>query len=172
MKRLIRLKQTGLAWIATLLIVAAVAPPARADDALSENIALELPKLAQSGRFQRLLDLLQSGAAGIADPHASGLIQDLQRYHQNEAQRQTKQLDSYNASLEEVDQHLQNQSLEEALTSAVAAHSFAANPQAMLQDPMIQRLVQQAESTAAQAQADNDWVQALSPLPRVGAAVR
>jgi len=145
--------------ILAVIVMASLSPTRLAAQAIAANPIAELPRLANKGQFDRVLELLKASPSQV---RVASLIADLERYQKNESDRAAIQLEEYRENLEEITQHLQENKLEEALMNAIKAHNLAINPDGMMQTPQVQALVQQAQQTAENAERDDNWVEALS----------
>ena len=158
-------KQSRVAWHRAYLAVWATAVGVtvlgQAAQSCAQTISSsQVVSLAESGQFDQLLDQLQ---ADNAKPQKTGaLIHDLQTFQTHRAQRQADQLAAYQEALDKVHTQLQDERIEDAIVTAIEAHSLAPDAQKLLNDPTVQQVVARTEKAADQAQADHDWVQASS----------
>lgn len=144
---------------ALLAITAAVAAPVAAQT-LS---AADLTGMAESGRFDQLLHMLdRQAAAAPPDPRLSALLESLAAHQRNTAGQRDARLAAYTQALAEMDQFLGESRLEDALRSAIEANGLADDPPAMLDSPAVQSLVRDAEAQAAQAADAGQWLDALN----------
>lgn len=147
---------------AALLILGStcLSPQAWADS--NRMAARQLPDLAEAGQFTELLTHLRNDYPGVQLTNVEGLIQDLERYHANEAERTTARRKAYDEALTKVDARLQENKLEEALVAAIEAHGLADDAKTLLATSNVQGLVERAEQAARTAEENSDWVEALS----------
>ena len=122
----------------------------------------QLPQLAENGQFDRVLAVLQSDPHSAQDGRIASLIEDLERYKQNAARRDAERQEAYEEAFKTMAEFAEKNQLEKALASAIDAHDLATEPDAMLEDPQIQDLMTQARAAAAKAEANNDWIEALT----------
>ena len=153
--------------IGTVLLVAAVLLSSARIATAQANLVPAHPmghlqNLAESGQFTQLLNHLKSDFTALSRTNAQDLIDDLERFEENKAYRDQKQIDSYNEAVQQIAVDLEGNQLEEALVSAIDAHSLANDPQQLLAHPNTQALVVQAVEAAEHAERNHDWVEALS----------
>lgn len=159
--RFLRKRHPRLVLVASALVMVATVRTWAQPVALGGEL-VELPYLAASGRFDRILSLLKSGQPADPNPRVAALIQDLELYEKHRSEHTSQRVDAYKASLEEMVEHMGDGQLEQALAAAIDAHGLAPDPAAMLGDPQTVELVKQAEVAAQAAESQDDWVQALT----------
>jgi carboxyl-terminal processing protease len=146
-----------------MVAVATLAIPAFAsaqEAAAADTQAASLTQLADEGRFADLLDALQSKTDTPPAPPTRDLIQSLERFRQNESARQEQRRAAYAEALTAVRTHLDADDLEEAIVSAIEAHSIAAEPMVVLMHPAVKDLVVRTEIAAKKAELNEDWLEA------------
>ncbi|MEM8738586.1 MAG: S41 family peptidase [Planctomycetota bacterium] len=126
--------------------------------AASETLGLE--QLAAQGRFDDLLMAVQPPPGTEVSPSASSLIASLNRYRQNDQERTSRRRAAYREALESVPVQVAAGELEDALKSAIEAHSIADEPAEVLENPAVLDLIEKTKLAAAQAEAGKDWVEA------------
>ncbi|MEO1235497.1 MAG: S41 family peptidase [Planctomycetota bacterium] len=119
-----------------------------------------LTVLAKEGRFDDLLDAIKADADRHHPEDADSLIQSLERYQQNEAERRLRRDAAFDGALADVVAEVAEDNLEDALVSAIEAHSVADAPLLVLRNPAVVDLVTRTEIAAKQAELDEDWVEA------------
>ncbi len=159
---------TLLATTPTLLADPTATPPTTPNSPPTANAPAtpdtppSLPHLAATGQFTQVLSLLKANPDDSDIPAVSTLINELERYQQHDAKRLTERREAYEKSIEEMVAKTEEGELEDALISAVDAHSLAQSPEQMLADPRTELLVTRTETAAAQAEQDGDWIEALN----------
>jgi len=150
-------------WFCSLLILASLmvgvvaSPTAQADNSQK---ALSIYNIAQQGQFEQLLEVLEPYRHKSQQIHS--LVFALERYGKHQAERQVAKLDSFNEALTLAEEEFNNDKIEDALRAAIEAHSLAENQAALLESELVTTLVESAENQAKQAEADKDWLYALS----------
>ena len=137
-----------------------IAPPPHHAHAASG--AVDLDMLAERGRFDELLTTLTSSTHSSHDESVQSLIHDLKRFQKNDAQRNQKRREAFDEAMAELEEHAQNDESEKALIAAVKSHGLADDPEALLQDPRIVRLITDTRTKAEQAKTDDNWLEALA----------
>lgn len=120
----------------------------------------DLDTLATGGRFDQLLETIQSRPAEVNGRGGQSLIASLQRYQTNQQVRRERRTTAYEEALETVNQEMGADDLEKAIVAAIEAHSIADEPLLVLGDPAVMDLVKKTEIAAKQAELDEDWVEA------------
>ena len=121
----------------------------------------QLERLADAGRFDELLQTLQQApAAPVEDPALQSLIDNLERYRNNQQMLEDERLDAFEKSLVDVRKQVDAGDLEEAIIAAITAHSIADAPLLVLRNPAVVDLVTRTEIAAKQAELEEDWVEA------------
>ena len=144
------------ACLCLLLLAAGSALPAPA--ARADVSADRLSSLAEQGRFLDLLQVLRDQADEPAEP----LLRSLERYEANESRRQTQRQEAYEQAMQTLAEELEADRLERALVAAIDAHRQARNKRDVLRDEKVRELVRQVEAAADNAEADADWIGALT----------
>ncbi len=137
---------------------AAPAPAPAADPVAWQPDQLEA--LAASGQFDILLDRL-SDADAAPDDDSQGLIDALRRYADNQAARDASRRGAFDEALANAHDALAESKVEEALVYAIDAHSQDGTD-AFLLRPEIAALAGEARTRATQAEADGDWIEAVT----------
>ncbi|MFW6033328.1 MAG: S41 family peptidase, partial [Phycisphaeraceae bacterium] len=129
------------------------------DDA-SRAETTPLPQLAETGQFRELLQRLRSdyGEQGGLDT----LIAEIERYQSHQAERLEKRQTEYDEALAEAAERTADERFEEALVSAIEARTLAADPDDLLSEESVEKLVERSEDAAEAAEAEGDWLAALS----------
>jgi carboxyl-terminal processing protease len=152
----------------TLLVFAAAlgvcpgfppAPPAFGAAAEAEAAPTQLNALADQGRFVDLLGALKAHAPADHPDATRSLIRSLERYQLNQEQREQARQTAYREALDEVAEKLKEDDLEEAMVSAIEAHSIAEEPMLVLEHPAVKDLVKRTEIAAKKAELAEDWVE-------------
>lgn len=125
----------------------------------AEVTADQLADIAVTGNFDQLLILLQQGA-NLPRQQTQPLIDAIRRYQSNESIRDSERREEFVTYIGELQEHMDEGDLEDALRSAIEAHGVADDPMDFLATPMIKQLVDQAATQAKQAEADHNWYQA------------
>ena len=144
-----------------LVLLAVLCSMTRADNP-ADPVVTELPRLAHDGDFAGVLQLLRHDFAASDDPQVNALIEDLDRHERNRQDQESQRREGYDAAIKEMSDLAANGDIEDALISAVDAHGLTDNPDALLKNEAVAALVFQAEAAATQAEAENDWVEALT----------
>lgn len=165
-------ERTQLTWRGTLVaavlaVAGTLAIPAQAQDVeaaepSAQLQAAQLPHLAESGRFSELLTRLKSEHSGGQASSVKSLISDLERYQTNEQERRVARQDAYEKALTKVEIELTAGRVEDALVAAIDAHTLAEESASVLAVPIVQELIHKTEQHAQQAEAQDDWVEALT----------
>jgi carboxyl-terminal processing protease len=146
------------AVVATAGLLLAPAPyPADA-----RTVSVDLDVLAEHGRFDELLAKLKTSYAGPEHGTVRSLIDDLERYQKNDAQRTQQKQKAFDEAIAELEEYADNSDLEKALIAAVKAHGFADDPAALLGDPRVVALVNKTLAKAKQAKQQDNWLEALA----------
>ncbi len=140
---------------AAVLCTAALASDGPVPLALSQ-----LPDLARSGRFDQVLDSLRGHEPNNHDDRVAALIRDLEHHQRVKAERTAERREAYAQAIAEVQEHLNEAKLHEALRKALEADDLALDDIEVRQEPLIQTLVDQTEDAARQAERAGDWVEA------------
>ena len=143
-------------WLASLGLPQT--PRATAEDQPPVNAAY-LNALAIAGDFDKLLLQLQAHGDGVAP--VESLIEDLERFQKHNADRRATREDDYRRALEDASEKLEAGQVERALRHAIDAHSLSLDPQATLATDLVARVTEAAETRAADAEANEDWLEAL-----------
>jgi carboxyl-terminal processing protease len=120
-----------------------------------------LPALAEAGDFAAVLASLQL-RPGADDPRVSTLIHDLQRYQEAHQRRDTERRDAYTKACVRMKELADKGKLLRALHAAVEAEGLSTDHASFLADPAVAALTAQAQTQAAAAEQNDDWVEALS----------
>ncbi len=139
----------------------AVSPSAPSVSPVNQNNqdTADLDRLAREGRFDEVLGRLKSDDHP-SSPALGELVANLQRYQSNQTQREDQRLDAFEQSLADVRTQVEANDLEEAIVSAIEAHSVADEPLLVLKNPAVVDLVTKTEIAAKQAELEEDWVEA------------
>jgi carboxyl-terminal processing protease len=133
----------------------------------AKNQAVALDTLALQGDFEQVLERLRETPEALEGHAAGTLLSDLERFSRNEQQREQERQENYNDAMQQVAERLENGRLDEAMVSAIEAHSIAADPPAVLDEPLIQDVVSQTQQAAEQAEQNDDWVEAAALYSRL-----
>lgn len=129
--------------------------------ASARAVAVNLDVLAEHGRFDELLTRLKTSYAGLEHDTVRSLIDDLERFKKNDAQRTRQKRQAFDEAIADLKEYADNDDLEKALIAAVKAHGFADDPAALLGDPRIVALVDETLVKAEQAKRQDNWLEAL-----------
>lgn len=145
-----------------VLIVSALAKPVAAQT----YSAADLTVMAEHGRFDQLLRLLDQEVSAPrdvpTDPRLDALVASLQTHQRNMAEQRDARLATYQQTLAEMNDRLNEGKIEDALRGAIEASGLADDPAAMLDNPTVQTLVRNAEQQAAAAAGEGQWLDALN----------
>lgn len=154
---------TLLIALAAGSVVAQQAPAQPQGPAVSE-VSANAWQLAAEGDlgdlFQRVKGLATEKAE--TNPMLSTLSNDIDTFQANQAERRKKTRTAYEKKIDELHEKFEADELRDALTAAVEAHDLAVDPSKVLDDPVVGRLVTQAEAKAEQHEAEGQWLKALS----------
>ncbi len=125
-------------------------------------LSVELPMRAKTGDFAGVLALLRNHPDAAQVGPTASLIKDLERYEGHSASRQRTRIEGYNQALRELEEHLNADRLEDALVSAIEAHTYSTDPEALLRGEPLTRLIERAQARAADAERNGDWMEVLS----------
>jgi carboxyl-terminal processing protease len=128
----------------------------------SDAATAHLEHLAESGRFDEVLTRLRNDYADLATPAVQTLIDHLERFDQREDERRAERLEAFDAAMARVEKQLAEDRLEDALISAIEAHSLADDPSGVLTTEPVKNTVAAARARAQAAEEAGDWVEALS----------
>ena len=141
----------GVAWLASI----AIGAPAAAE-------SVSLAHLAQQGEFEQLLTSLKGEPQVASDPLGASLISNLQGFCAHRADTLQQRQEAYESAMTELDEQAAKEELDEALVKALEAHNLAVDPVAMRSDVRVQALIDRTAETAREAEAEGDWVEAMS----------
>jgi len=127
--------------------------------AVSNDDIQALETMAVTGRFDDLLARLDTQP--YPGGEAQSLKRDLTRYNNNQATRQEARQEAFDESLGQITEKLEEGKIEEALVSAIDAHSQNL-ADGFFDRSDIQELSAIARTTADQATDDGDWMKAAS----------
>ena len=132
-------------WVSTCVSVWAVivftgVAQAEVAETISSLPIGELPRLAEQGEFDRVLNRLREDPVGSQDPQAASLIGDLERFHDHEHQQVLDRRQAYQKAFDEMDKLSNENKLEDAMVGAIDAHSLSDDPAQMLQLPEVREL--------------------------------
>ncbi|MBI1338577.1 MAG: PDZ domain-containing protein [Phycisphaera sp.] len=132
----------------------------RADDAvLTDQTA---PQLAQKGEFDELLKRVSSEAGPDSPRYVALLTKDLERYLDHHAQQTAKRRESYDKALADLDKHLAEERIDDALLDAIEAYGLADDAKAFLASDRVNQLVDQSKAAAEKAEKDGQWLDVLN----------
>ncbi len=160
------LRTVSYALVAGLTTLAATAT-ARADAGNPQGgatVALmpDLPRLADTGRFDVILQSLRQDNLLRADPGVASFITELNRYQENKAQRDAERRQAFAAAHDKMGQRADAGRLIEAVYAAIDAHGLADDKAALLSDEKVVALVRSVIDKAQAAEAEGDWLESLS----------
>jgi len=144
-------------------------PPAAAENhadlprdtvAISAAATESLTALADQGRFAELLARLEQETP-VTPVHTS-LRADLERYEQHVETRRKERREAYEQSIADLDRHLAEGDLEDALVAAIEAHGLAEAPGDLLGGDKVRTLSNDADAAARRAEREERWVDAVS----------
>lgn len=121
-----------------------------------------LPRLAEDGQFERVLNRLKKDPLGQEDPRALSLIKDLERFQRHAADQSDQREEAYHVALEGMSKLKEDGDLEEALLRAVEAQGLSDDPSVMVNNPQVQQLSRRADAAARAAAKVGDWVETLN----------
>lgn len=130
-----------------------------------EATAADLAKvsdLARKGQFEELLTTLKKSDEAKDNPRAQSLISALQLQREHFNRDDAKRRAAYEKALKEMKEKVEAGKLEEAVISAVEAHTLASDPDALLKSPDVVELVDKTVAKATKAEKDQDWIEALN----------
>lgn len=156
--------QSSAAFVRTLSLMLALllaAPLHAAVEPAASLTSQQLAERALHGDFGGVLAVLQS-RADQTDPAVAALIGDLSRYQQHVTDSNAVKQQAYDEALGKVGEHFAAGKVEDALISAIEAHSIAVDPDKLLVDATVTKVVAEARKRAEKAEADGDWVKALN----------
>ncbi len=119
-----------------------------------------LQAMAESGEFRQLLETLREVTPAV-DSQTSDLVANLERYETNAETRDAARQQSLEEALAEMADAIERENLEEALVSAIDAHSQDGTD-AFLERPEITTVAQLARDTAAEAEREGGWIEAVT----------
>ena len=121
----------------------------------------------KSGRFDRILSLLDSGQSATSRAHVEDLVRDLRRHQVHTKRWVQDREDAYEFTYGQMAALSAADHIEDALGFAIEAHGVAVEEQAILEDPKLIQLVEKATAQANEAAQTGDWVEALSLYRRL-----
>ena len=147
----------GLGAVVITLVLGMAITPAEVRSAAE---LADLPRLADSGEFSRVLNVLRTDPQD--EPATAKLIQELESYEQHQLAHSARRQELFQQTIEKMRQLSAEGKLEDALVSAVDAHGLADDPEAMLHQEDVQSLVTLTEAAAADAEQRGDWLEVLN----------
>ena len=141
---------------------AASATPAReapAGEALSEQTW----RMASEGKLTDVWRRVEDIAAQAGeDAPVAALRRDIAAYRANEQQRRESVRQTFERTLENLKEHVEQGEIEKAMGEAVQAYKLAEDPEQFLRRDVVQGLVEKAERRAAEATEAAEWLEALA----------
>lgn len=96
-----------------------------------------------------------------AGPQVATIKKQLSEHRQLQSARQAQTDQAFAKAMTQFEQHRTDKNLTKALSSAVEAYGLAADQEGFLKDPRVVALVQEADKAAIDAEAANDWFEAV-----------
>jgi len=124
-------------------------------------------KSARSGDGDALAKYFDLKPQGFEDPKLARLREGLNLYRINRATAASERASSLEKALVELQQHLKDDDLSQALRSAVEFQTLAADYDDALMVPEVQDVIGRAALAIPQARADHDWLYAQELLFRL-----
>ena len=122
-----------------------------------------LPALAESGRFEEVLETLRSDTRLTTDhAPATALLEALEQHQKHQLARLEKNQTAYNQALEKMTQALEEGKVEEGMLALIDAHSLTLDAAATLNLPAAITLIEKTEQAAQKAREEGQWLDALS----------
>ena len=121
----------------------------------------DLPDQASPELFDRILTELR-GVEAEQDPRIAGLVRDLEAYRQHRLDDARVRDEATGKALDVMAEKRDSGALKDALAAAIEASSQTEDQQALLADPGVQTLIEQAEHAAVKATAQGDWLEVMS----------
>jgi carboxyl-terminal processing protease len=128
----------------------------------ANTVKSNLNTLAEHGKFEELLSQLKTASLSTQDDAVHSLIDDLERFQKNDAQRTQIRREAFDEAISDLEDYAENHELEKALIAAVKSHGLADDPDALLGDPRVVSLINDTLAKAQQARTDDNWLEALA----------
>jgi len=130
--------------------------------AQARQVNSDLNGLAESGQFGELLAQLRSLFPDSSQSPVATLIQDIERFEENDVQRNVQRREAYDEAMAKLQEHVDAGETEKALIAAVKSHGLADDPSLLLGGPRVVELVSRAIKEAQNAEQDDNWLDALA----------
>jgi len=149
----------GSVLLALIVIGPTPAPAQNATAVSVTDVSQRAWSLATDGRMGELFD--QITAISADQSNLAALKEQVRTYRENQKERRERRREAFDEALSELDEHLANDELAKALTSAVEAHGLSEHPDEFLMGAQVRPLIERAEAEAAKAEKEGRWFESI-----------
>lgn len=156
-----------LGWMfAVALMAAALAPwptafAADEAEATATALAPTMRRLASTGAFDKLGDLLKTEQARRNDAKLTALLSDVDLYRKHAASATAVRREAYDKAFKKMTDQFAAGNLTEAIFGAIEANGLADDAAAMLKEDKVVQLVAAVEAAGKKAEDAHEWLEAL-----------
>ncbi len=157
-------------WLGAILAVALLTaslapwPAARAEEAEATGTALAptMRRLASTGAFDKLGDLLKTEQTRRNDARLAALLRDVDLYRKQAGEHAAVRREAFDKAYKKMVDQIAADNLTDAVFAAIEAHGLADDGEVFLKDGKVVALVKTVEDRAKKADEAHDWLEALS----------